>query len=548
LLDVVKNKFILLNEMDTSFLDRELPSDVLREFAKLAMSEIDRLRKENAALKQSEYDAEAMRLGYQDRLLKLQKKVFGRGTEMIDKGLKPKKRENILVHGDSQNPDPAHDDPKTAKDRDLAAHENKLYPMSDSELKEEAEMRGRKNSTRSDWKELQGLYDESTEITIVERTYKKVVHKRKKYLFLPSVGTDKEIIVTAKGPEKLAPGCEYSLDFAIAVACDKFQYHTPLNRQVEQMESRGLFGITAKTLYGLTDQLSNHVRQARLMEKIRKDILEAPLAVHADETPWPILSDHDSDGYLWTICNMAGAYYRFEPSRSGKIIVEMLKDYRGPVVADDFKGYDRLKRETQCTLCHCWAHARRNFYEIHENHYDDCREIILLIDELFDIEHEARTFDQLKVLREERSRMVIDLIRRWLDEKNAKYLLAEDEMSKAIRYLLNSWKEFTVFLDDVRVPLSNNHAERSLRHSVLGRKNFYGSKTINGADVAADHYTVIETCKLLQLEPADYYRYIVATNNAGGDVLSPLKYAHWLYEQKKQRAAAAVEASSGSDA
>ncbi|HLE01318.1 MAG TPA: transposase [Bdellovibrionota bacterium] len=85
---------------------------------------------------------------------------------------------------------------------------------------------------------------------------------------------------------------------------------------------------------------------------------------------------------------------------------------------------------------------------------------------------------------------------------------------------------------------TNNHAERSLRHSVLGRKNFYGSKTINGADVAADHYTIIETCKLLQLDPAAYYRYLVTANNHGEEVMSPFAYVHWLYDQKKARLAA----------
>lgn len=307
------------------------------------------------------------------------------------------------------------------------------------------------------------------------------------------------------------------------------------------MEGRGLAGITAKALYGPIEMLSSHARRAQVMEKIRKDIFEAPLAVHADETPWPILSDHDSDGYLWTICNMAGAYYRFEPSRSGKIIVEMLKGYTGPVLTDDFAGYNRLKRETSCVLCHCWAHARRNFYEIRQNHTEDCRAIILMIDELFDVEREAKTWDQLRLLREQKSRAIVSRIKQWLDDKNLKYLLSDDEMGKSIRYLLGNWQEFTEFLNDIRVPLSNNHAERSLRHSVLGRKNFYGSKTINGADVAADHYTIIETCKLVQLDPAAYYRYLVETNSAGGEVLSPLGYVRWKYEQKKAARAAQAQ-------
>jgi hypothetical protein len=524
--------------MNVSFLDRKMPLDVVREFAKIAILENSRLRSEIASLRQAQYDQDQQWLAYEDRLVRLQKKLFGRGSEKLDNELKPRKSDDkdLLLHGSTQNPDPKSNEKRTAKDRDLTP-ENMLYSMQQDELKEEAEMRGYNQSEANDWKELNGLYDESTEITVVERTYKKIVHKRKKYLFVPSVGTDKEIIVAAKGPEKLYPGCTYSIDFAITSTCDKYQYHSPLNRQVEQMESHGLLGITAKTLYGLAETLSSHVRQGNILNKIKKDIFNAPLAVHADETPWPILSDHDSDGYLWTICNMAGAYYQFEPSRSGKIIIEMLKGYRGPVLTDEFKGYNRLKTETQCTLCHCWAHARRNFYEIRENHYEDCREIILMIDELFAIERDAKSWDQLKRLRMQKSLPLTLRIKQWLNQKDLKYLLAENEMSKSIRYLLGRWKEFTVFLEDIRVPLSNNHAERSLRHSVLGRKNFNGSKTINGADVAADHYTVIETCKLLNLEPSAYYRYLVHANNTGKAPLSPLGYVTWKYEKKEVTAA-----------
>ena len=525
--------------LNVSFLDHEPRADILREFAKLTAVENDRLKRENADLKKAQFDAEQSRLSYEDRLVKLTAKFFSQGTEKIDKELNPRKEDGLLAHGLSVNPDPAKTEPRKAKDRVLAG-ENVLYPMTAAELEMAARMRGHE-AKAGDWKEMTGLYDEATEITVVERSYKKVVHKRKKYLFLPSVGTDKELIVTAKGPEKLFPGSGYSIDFAIASVIDKFQYHMPLHRQVEEMEGAGLTGITAKTLYNLTEALSSHVRRSSVLEKIRQDLFSVPLAVHADETPWPILNDHDSDGYLWTICNMAGAYYRFEPSRSGRIIKEMLKGYEGPVVTDDFKGYDRLKTETKCRLAHCWAHARRNFYEIREKYYEDCREIILMMDELFDVEREGKTFPELKRLRQEKSRAIVDRIRRWCEEKSGKYLLSEGEMAKAIRYLLGNWAEFTVFLDDIRVPLSNNHAERSLRHSVLGRKNFYGSKTINGADVAADHYTIIETCKLVQQDPAAYYRYLVHANNAGTEALSPLGYVRWKYEQKKTAATMAAD-------
>ena len=523
-------------------LDTENRPDILREFAKLTVADNVRLIQELAELKKSlAKTAEQIKLGYQDKLLRLQSKLFEKGSEKSDdeddKELRPKRFDDVLAHGESLNPSDEPKKKKTAKDRNLP-EKDVFHLMSEEELKNEATSRGYENAKPDDWKELQGLYDSSSEITVIERTYLKVNHKRKKYLFKPSRGSEKEIIATAKGPEKLCSGAGFSVEFAIQATLDKFQYHAPLNRQIEQMQQKGLTGMTAKTLYRITDQLAEHSRRQNVMEKIKKDIFSAPLAVHADETGWPILDEHDSDGYLWAVCNMAGAYYQFEPSRSGKQIVEILKGYSGPVLSDKFSGYNRVRKETDCVLCYCWSHARRNFYEIRKNHRQDCREILKLIDDLFAVEREAeRSFEKLKLLRSEKSKKITDDMKKWLDQKNLKYLLSDDEMGISIRYLLNHWKQFTEFLTDIRVPLSNNHAERALRHGVLGRKNFNGSKTINGADVAAEHYTIIETCKLVNLEPASYYRYLVKTNHAGGVALSPLDYVKNLWEQKKAQAA-----------
>lgn len=524
--------------MDLSFLDHESRLDVLREYAKLAILDAVRVREENVESKNAKADeAQQIRLAFKDKLTKLKVKLFKRGQEKTDDdSLRARGTIGVLAHGQSLNPSTEPKKKKKAKDRKLPERDC-FYEMSDQELKQEASAHGYADAKTEDWKELEGLYDESSEITIIERVYEKHNHKRKKYLFKPSRGSGKEIIVTAKGREKLAPGCEYSTDFAIAVTCDKFQYHMPLNRQIDQMKQKGLYGITAKTLYKLTELLYEHSQKASVAEKIRKDILSAPLAVHADETPWSILNGKDSDGYLWSISNMAGACYRYEPTRSGKVAIELLDGYTGPVLSDKFSGYNRVKKQTTCPHGLCWAHGRRNFYEIRANHPEDCREILLMIDELFAVEREAgQSFDMLKQLREEKSRPIVDRIKIWLEQKKLKYLLSEDEMGKSISYLLNDWKEFTLFLEDIRVPLSNNHAERTLRHSVLGRKNYYGSKTINGADVAAEHFTIVETCKLVNLDPASYYRYLVKTNHAGQEVLSPLGYVRDLWENKKAAA------------
>ena len=98
-------------------------------------------------------------------------------------------------------------------------------------------------------------------------------------------------------------------------------------------------------------------------------------------------------------------------------------------------------------------------------------------------------------------------------------------MRKAINYTMNHWAGLTLFLTDNRVPLTNNDAERTLRHGVVGRKNFYGSKTINGADVAATLYTIIQSCQKIELEPTSYIRYAVNTKIQGNPPLTTREYA-----------------------
>lgn len=116
------------------------------------------------------------------------------------------------------------------------------------------------------------------------------------------------------------------------------------------------------------------------------------------------------------------------------------------------------------------------------------------------------------------------LIKKALEDYRAE-LFDRDAFCKAIQYVLSSWKEFTAFLNDVQIPLSNNDAERTLMHAVLGRKNFYGSKTINGADTAATLYTVIEICKKARLNPKTYMQYVLEKNQTDEEILTPLKFA-----------------------
>ena len=112
----------------------------------------------------------------------------------------------------------------------------------------------------------------------------------------------------------------------------------------------------------------------------------------------------------------------------------------------------------------------------------------------------------------------------WLEES---YLKARGESTflKAIKYSLKRWKELTLFLEYPEMPLTNNEAERTIRHAVMGRKNFYGSRSIDGADITAVFYTIIETCKKVEVDPRTYLLQTVKEIIKGNAPLTPLEYA-----------------------
>ena len=111
----------------------------------------------------------------------------------------------------------------------------------------------------------------------------------------------------------------------------------------------------------------------------------------------------------------------------------------------------------------------------------------------------------------------------WLLKEREKHLPSSG-MIKAIDYGVGRWKQLTAFLTCLALPLTNNDAERALRHSVLGRKNFAGSKSIDGADTAATLYTIIESCKKANLQPRNYLKYLITERWHKREPLSPLRY------------------------
>lgn len=488
---------------------------------------ITKLESEKLAKDQHSFNME-------EKLKLIRRSIFGRKSEIrpeaSDRPREKSQSDNLLFSQAMFPTNEVRDESgKTIKTRweNLETHEVEVGIFSDV-FEEEARLRLiEKHPTEKWedlWEEIPNAFETVTQVEIIERKYVKKVYKKKKYKlkshFTRQVD-DKDVILTAHVPN-LLPGMNYSTDFVASVVADKYISHMPLERQTREMESLGLKGMRNSTLSRLCAVAAAALEP--IQDKILSELLNSDTSLHLDETPWGIQNKHEHDGYMWIIANRVGSYYFFKPTRSAKVIAEKLRGYTGPVLTDGLESYDTVLDEAKIPHAYCWAHARREFFKL-ESHDPSVTPILNLIDELFRIERKAKTFDELKELRKKESDQVIQDLKKLLLEEFPKSRVGSQKR-KAILYLEKRWAGFEMFLTDVRIPLSNNEAERTIRHAVVGRKNYYGSGSHSGAETAATLFTIIESCKKNDIDPRQYIQLALKWISEGDEnIRTPLEQA-----------------------
>lgn len=189
--------------------------------------------------------------------------------------------------------------------------------------------------------------------------------------------------------------------------------------------------------------------------------------------------------------------------------------------------YDALeKRFASIHIAQCWAHIRRKFVDCESAFPKETEQILGLIRELYAIEDRAppgREGDDVRLqLRTTESRCVLARIQAWCVGVAC---TPGSSLAKAIGYLSRRWSKAALFLEHPMIPLDNNAAERAIRGLVVGRKNHYGSRSRRGTEVAALFYSLIESAKLTNVEPADYLRRAAEVALAGAEPLLPHEIA-----------------------
>lgn len=319
------------------------------------------------------------------------------------------------------------------------------------------------------------------------------------------------------------------------IVFEKYGQHQPLNRQAERYAREGV-DLSLSTL-------ANQVGAVAELLKPLNSLIEAHIfaakRLHGDDTTVPLLARGGTKtARLWTYVRddrpfggvePPAVVFHFSPDRGGEHPAKHLAGWRGVLQADAYTGYNQLydadRLSGPVTAAFCWAHARRKFFELADVEGNVRKgkspkavspiaiEAVKRIDALFEIERlvSGQPPEARLDIRQRLSAPLIEDLKNWLRHERA-LRSKHAKVAKAIDYLISSknWPRFTQFLEDGRICLTNNAAERSLRGVALGRKSWLFAGSERGGQRAAAIYTLIGTAKLNNVDPQAWLADVIA--------------------------------------
>lgn len=302
------------------------------------------------------------------------------------------------------------------------------------------------------------------------------------------------------------------------IGTGKFCDALPLYRQ-EKMFARLGIGISRQVMSRWFIELFE--RYGEPIVEIMKEDIKSQTFIGIDETRIQVLSEGDRKNqtmsFMWVFRGGEKLkpilLYQYSETRNSQYLKETLTGYQGYVQSDGLPVYETLEGQRGIVLVGCWAHARRDFFDAFKvsNEKGYAKEALEYIGQLYGIEREARVkelnCDEIKDIRQARSKIILDKFRIWLDQKSVE-VTPKSMLGKAIGYTNGQWKKLLVYLEDGRIPIDNNLVENAIRPFVLGRKNWLFSGSPRGAHASAFIYSLIETAKANNLDPYWYLYYL----------------------------------------
>lgn len=355
--------------------------------------------------------------------------------------------------------------------------------------------------------------DMAERLDVIPAQYRVIVTHRPKY----ACRACEQAVVQAPAPERLIRGGLPTEAMVASVLVAKYAWHLPLYRQAQMLAAAGL-AIKRSTLAFWVGYAAAELKPIYL--RLRELIL-ASGKIAVDETVAPVLDPgrgRTKQGYFWAIARDDRSWggtdppaiaYSYAPGRGAIHALKLLQGYCGIVQCDGYAAYKTVagtNADEVIMLAFCWTHLRRKFFDIAEGgNAPIAAEALERIAALYAIERTIRghSADARRAVRQERSRPLTAAFKVWL-EHLLMQVSGKAPIADAIRYGLHHWDGLTRFLDDGRIELDTNIVERGIRPIILNRKNALFAGHDQGAENWACIASLIETCKLLDVEPQAY--------------------------------------------
>lgn len=295
------------------------------------------------------------------------------------------------------------------------------------------------------------------------------------------------------------------------VIIKKFEHHLPWYRQSKIFTQDGLdipantignwFMEAGEVLEPLSIALKNEVNNTNNLQ--------------ADETPVKVLKNNHR-GYMWGYHSLKPnnrfILFEYNESRSGKVASDNLKNYRGILQTDGYGGYNNLRIKDDIIAIGCWAHCRRHFTDVIKIAISNgkAHEIVKWIGKLYQIEDKAReqnlSFAARKDLRQSHAPPILQKIHELLTKSIPP---PKSVLGKAMAYALNHWEYLIKYVDHGEAEIDTNLIENQIRPFAVSRKNWLFLGNEKAAHTAALFYSLIQTCRLNNLDPKKYLIYIL---------------------------------------
>lgn len=329
-------------------------------------------------------------------------------------------------------------------------------------------------------------------------------------------------IVKTEIPKPVLTHSFVSASLATEVLYQKYYLGVPFYRQEKMWDDKGLV-LPRNMMANWSIKIDEYYfrRLCELQYKIMKKESEL---LHYDETTMQCNKEPgrkaSSNSYMWVartgeLEKKQGIYYMYSKSRSEETAKEFIKGYTGIIETDGYAGYNNIEGVIHAK---CWAHARRYFYQsipLDENKQlkiDTYGYIgLTYCNKLFKIEEKIANLSvaEKKEKRQILSKPIIEEFYNWVNSVMDSKIILNKKLEKALTYVTNQRKGLTEFLNDGRIPISNNLVETSIRPFAIHRKNWLFADTIAGAKANATMYTIIETAKINKLNISKYINYLL---------------------------------------